>query len=56
MPLYARPFLYFFFRYFLQLGFLDGKNGAIFHFLHAFWYRLLVDIHLDGMLREDTDR
>jgi glycosyltransferase involved in cell wall biosynthesis len=52
MPLYVRPFLYFFYRYFLQLGFLDGKEGAIFHFMHAFWFRLLVDIHLDGMLRE----
>jgi glycosyltransferase involved in cell wall biosynthesis len=51
MPLYVRPFLYFFYRYFLQLGFLDGKEGAIFHFMHAFWFRLLVDIHLDGMLR-----
>jgi glycosyltransferase involved in cell wall biosynthesis len=52
MPLYVRPFLYFFYRYFFQLGFLDGKEGAIFHFMHAFWYRLLIDIHLDGMLRE----
>ena len=52
MPLYLRPFLYFFHRYFLQLGFLDGKEGAIFHFMHAFWYRLLIDIHLDGMLSE----
>jgi glycosyltransferase involved in cell wall biosynthesis len=54
MPLYVRPFLYFFYRYFFQLGFLDGKEGAIFHFMHAFWYRLLIDIHLDGMLREKT--
>jgi glycosyltransferase involved in cell wall biosynthesis len=52
MPLYVRPFLYFFYRYFLRLGFLDGKEGAIFHFMHAFWFRLLVDIHLDDMLRE----
>ena len=55
MPLYVRPFLYFFYRYFFQLGFLDGKEGAIFHFLHAFWFRLLVDIHLDGMLRERAE-
>lgn len=54
MPLYVRPFLYFFYRYFVQFGFLDGKDGAIFHFLHAFWYRLLVDIHLDSMLRESA--
>ena len=59
MPLYLRPFLYFFYRYFLRLGVLDGKQGAIFHFLQAFWFRLLVDIKLDEMtspvrLKPDT--
>jgi len=50
MPLYVRPFMYFFLRYFALLGFLDGKQGFIFHFLQGFWYRLLVDIHLDELL------
>jgi hypothetical protein len=49
MPLYVRPFLYFFYRYFLRLGVLDGKKGFVFHFLQAFWYRLLVDIKLEQM-------
>jgi glycosyltransferase involved in cell wall biosynthesis len=53
MPLYVRPFLYFTYRYFLRLGFLDGKEGAIFHFMHAFWFRLLVDINLDDLLHTD---
>lgn len=44
LPLGVRPLLYFFYRYFLRLGFLDGGRGFIFHFLQAFWYRLLVDI------------
>ena len=51
LPLYVRPFFYFLYRYFLRLGFLDGKQGFIFHFLHGFWYRLLVDIQLDGLLK-----
>lgn len=51
LPLYFRPFVYFLYRYFLKLGFLDGKEGAIFHFLHAFWFRLLVDIKLDELQR-----
>jgi hypothetical protein len=51
MPLYVRPFLYFFYRYILRCGFLDGKQGAIFHFLQAFWFRLLVDIKLDDLRR-----
>lgn len=49
MPLYLRPLLYFTYRYFLRLGFLDGKQGFIFHFLHAFWYRLLVDIYCEDL-------
>lgn len=49
MPLYLRPFLYFGYRYFLRLGFLDGKQGFIFHFMQAFWFRLLVDIKIDDM-------
>lgn len=42
-PLFLRAFLYFFYRYFLRLGFLDGKEGLIFHFLQGCWYRFLVD-------------
>jgi glycosyltransferase involved in cell wall biosynthesis len=45
-PLFVRPFLYFVYRYFLRLGFLDGTRGLIFHFLQAFWYRFLVDAKL----------
>jgi glycosyltransferase involved in cell wall biosynthesis len=52
LPLYVRPFLYFFYRYFLRLGFLDGKQGFIFHFLQGFWFRLLVDIKIDELRRE----
>lgn len=43
LPLFFRPCAYFCYRYFLRLGFLDGKEGLIFHFLHAFWYRFLID-------------
>jgi len=43
MPLFLRPFIYFFYRYFFQLGFLDGRTGLIFHLLQAFWYRFVVD-------------
>jgi glycosyltransferase involved in cell wall biosynthesis len=38
-----RVFVYFFYRYALRLGFLDGKSGTVFHFLQGFWYRYLVD-------------
>ena len=42
-PLFLRSFLYLFHRYFIKLGFLDGKEGLIFHFLQGFWFRFLVD-------------
>jgi len=50
LPRYSRPFPYFMWRYFFRLGFLDGKQGFIFHVMQAFWYRLLVDIKLDELL------
>lgn len=42
-PLFIRAFLYFFYRYILRFGFLDRKEGLIFHFLQGCWYRFLVD-------------
>ncbi len=51
LPLFLRPVLYFIYRYFFRLGFLEGKEGFIFHFLHAFWYRLMVDVELDKLRR-----
>jgi hypothetical protein len=46
LPLGIRPGLYFFYRYFIRLGFLDGRQGLIFHVLQGFWYRFLVDAKL----------
>jgi glycosyltransferase involved in cell wall biosynthesis len=42
-PLFARVFFYWFYRYFVRFGILDGKEGLIFHFLQGFWFRFLVD-------------
>lgn len=43
LPLFLRPLLYFLYRYVIKCGFLDGKEGLIWHFLQGFWYRFLVD-------------
>jgi len=43
MPLFFRAFLYFVYRYFIKFGFLDGKEGLIWHFLQGYWYRFLID-------------
>jgi len=44
LPIFVRPTLYFIYRYFLRLGFLDGKEGFAYHFMQGFWYRCLVDL------------
>ena len=49
MPLFIRPFLYFLYRYIFRCGFLDGINGFIYHFLHAFWFRFIVDIKISEL-------
>lgn len=51
LPLFVRPCLYFLYRYVVRLGFLDGRQGFVFHVLQAFWYRLLVDINLEELNR-----
>jgi glycosyltransferase involved in cell wall biosynthesis len=42
-PLFLRAIAYGFLRYFILLGFLDGRAGFVFHFLQGFWYRLIID-------------
>lgn len=43
LPKFWRAHIYFIYRYYFKLGFLDGPEGKIFHFLQAYWYRFLVD-------------
>jgi len=45
-PLYLRSLLYFLLRYFVRLGFLDGKKGFVFHTLQGFWNMLLIDVKI----------
>jgi len=49
MPVFIRAFAYFFYRYIIRLGFLDGKQGLIFHFWQGFWFRWLVDIKVSEL-------
>ena len=46
MPLFVRPWLYFFYRYVVRLGFLDGREGLVFHFVQGCWFRFMVDVYL----------
>lgn len=55
LPLFTRPFIYFLWRYFIKLGFLDGKQGLIWHFLQGFWYRFLVDAKIYEIEKKSRD-
>ena len=43
LPIGMRAHIYYLYRYYFRLGFLDGKEGKIYAFLQAYWYRYLVD-------------
>lgn len=56
LPKFTRAHLYFLYRYYLRLGFLDGTEGKIFHFLQAYWYRFLVDAKIHEYYRAGAGR
>ncbi len=51
-PLFSRAFAYFLYRYFVRLGILDGREGLIFHYLHAAWYLFYVDAKIYEMRKK----
>lgn len=58
LPKFLRAHIYFIYRYYFRLGFLDGTEGKIFTFLQAYWYRFLVDAKMyecekSGKMMED---
>jgi hypothetical protein len=42
-PLFLRCWLLFVYYYIIRLGFLDGKEGFVYHYMYHRWYRTLVD-------------
>lgn len=46
LPKYFRARLYYWYRYYFKLGFLDGEAGRVHAFLQAYWYRYLIDAKL----------
>lgn len=43
LPLFLRAKLYYIYRYYFKLGFLDGKEGKIYAMIQAYFYRFIVD-------------
>jgi glycosyltransferase involved in cell wall biosynthesis len=50
LPGGLRPLIFFFYRYVVRLGFLDGRPGYYFHVLQALWYRTLIDAKVDEIM------
>ena len=42
-PMFFRSRLLFIYYYIFRLGFLDGKEGFVYHWMYHRWYRTLVD-------------
>lgn len=42
-PIFMRSHLLFIYYYIFKLGFLDGKEGFVYHYMYHRWYRTLVD-------------
>lgn len=53
LPAGFRAYAYYFYRYYVRKGFLDGKEGKIFCFLQAYWYRFLVDAKIYEASKKD---
>ena len=43
LPSFVRPFLLFIYKYFILLGFLDGKIGFYYCLFNSLWFRSLID-------------
>lgn len=54
LPLYWRSVAYFVYRYIMRLGFLDGRQGFLYHFTQALVYRLMIDARIEELQAEAT--
>ncbi|MBC7614715.1 MAG: glycosyltransferase family 2 protein, partial [Pedobacter sp.] len=54
LPLGLRPYLYFSYRMLFKLGILDGVKGIHFHYLHALWFRKLIDKKIKLLKESNT--
>ena len=51
-PLFWRALVYFCMRYFVRGGFLEGREGFMWHFFQGLWYRMLVDARIWEIKRD----
>ncbi|MAF80319.1 glycosyl transferase [bacterium] len=52
LPMFWRARFYYWYRMIFRLGILDKKEGRLFHYLQAYWYRMLIDAKLYEMKKQ----
>lgn len=53
LPLFFRSWMLFVYYYVFRLGFLDGREGFVYHWMYHRWYRCLVDAKILEQLKYD---
>lgn len=56
LPKFWRARFYYWYRYYLKMGFLDGQAGKVHAFLQAYWYRFLVDAKIMEQELKDKEK
>ena len=51
LPMFFRCMLLFVYFYIFRLGFLDGREGFVYHWMYQRWYRTLVDAKICEQLK-----
>ena len=54
LPMFFRCWLLFIFNYVFRLGFLDGKEGFLYHYMYSRFYRTLVDAKIYEHMKRGT--
>ena len=54
-PMGMRAHLLYIYQYYFRMGFLDGKEGKMYAFLHAYWYRYLVDSYIYEIKKDNEN-
>lgn len=55
LPPYIRAVAYWFLRYVLRGGFLDGRAGFRWHFFQGLWYRCMVDWKIETIFSKRSE-
>jgi len=54
MPILFRALMLFFYNYIFRMGFLDGKEGFIYHFMYFGYYKFLVDAKIYEQMKTNA--